>query len=177
MNIDVIAFEYVNLRKGNKSSLHCTYLRCSPKSSKVSFDGDSNTGGIHQKCAFPKRKTTSKSPSYRSHWDALRTTYGREKRAYNFIVANGKTVFYLTVASYLCQRNWRKAQVCRTRFSNIFFAYSTEEGSKFFVYDNVNLPILLFYYRYSHFDSQVEKNPLIVPIGKWKICLYTECIC
>lgn len=66
MNIDVIAFEYVNLRKGNKSSLHCTYLRCSPKSSKVSFDGDSNTGGIHQKCAFPKRKTTSKSPSYRS---------------------------------------------------------------------------------------------------------------
>jgi hypothetical protein len=35
----------------------------------------------------------------------------------------------------------------------------------------------LFYYRYSHFDSQVEKNPLIVPIGKWKICLYTECIC
>ncbi len=114
MNIDVIAFEYVNLRKGNKSSLHCTYLRCSPKSSKVSFDGDSNTGGIHQKCAFPKRKTTSKSPSYRSHWYALRTTYGREKRAYNFIVANGKTVFYLTVASYLCQRNWRKAQVCRT---------------------------------------------------------------
>lgn len=108
MNIDVIAFEYVNLRKGNKSSLHCTYLRCSPKSSKVSFDGDSNTGGIHQKCAFPKRKTTSKSPSYRSHWYALRTTYGREKRAYNFIVANGKTVFYLTVASYLCQRNWRK---------------------------------------------------------------------
>ena len=91
MNIDVIAFEYVNLRKGNKSSLHCTYLRCSPKSSKVSFDGDSNTGGIHQKCAFPKRKTTSKSPSYRSHWYALRTTYGREKRAYNFIVANGKT--------------------------------------------------------------------------------------
>ena len=67
--------------------------------------------------------------------------------------------------------------MCRTRFSNIFFAYSTEEGSKFFVYDNVNLPILLFYYRYSHFDSQVEKNPLIVPIGKWKICLYTECIC
>ena len=55
MNIDVIAFEYVNLRKGNKSSLHCTYLRCSPKSSKVSFDGDSNTG-YPSEMRFPETK-------------------------------------------------------------------------------------------------------------------------
>lgn len=46
---------------------------------------------------------------------------------------------------------------------NIFFAYGTLEQLKTYVYDNVNLPFLRFYYRYSHPSSLREKTPLTVP--------------
>ena len=46
---------------------------------------------------------------------------------------------------------------------NIFFAYGTEEEVKTFVYDNVNLPFLRFYYRHIHIGRKIEKTPMIVP--------------
>ena len=46
---------------------------------------------------------------------------------------------------------------------NIFFAYGTEEQLKTFVYDNVNLPFLRFYYRHIHIGRKIEKTPMIVP--------------
>ena len=38
----------------------------------------------------------------------------------------------------------------------------TEEEIKSFVYDNINLPYLRFYYRHFHISKKVEKEPLIV---------------
>lgn len=46
---------------------------------------------------------------------------------------------------------------------NIFFAFGTENQIKTFVYDNVNLPFLRFYYRHIHVGNRIEKTPLIVP--------------
>ena len=53
--------------------------------------------------------------------------------------------------------------VTKSRLPNIFFAYGTEEQLKSFVYDNVNLPFLRFYYRHVHVGRRIEKIPLIVP--------------
>ena len=53
--------------------------------------------------------------------------------------------------------------VIESRLPNIFFAYGTEEQLKSFVYDNVNLPFLRFYYRHVHVGRRIEKIPLIVP--------------
>ena len=39
----------------------------------------------------------------------------------------------------------------------------TEEQLKTFVYDNVNLPFLRFYYRHIHIGRKIEKTPMIVP--------------
>lgn len=50
-----------------------------------------------------------------------------------------------------------------SRIPNIFFAYGTEEELKTFVYDNVNLPYLRFYYRHVHVGKKIVKEPLIVP--------------
>ena len=33
--------------------------------------------------------STSNAPSTTKHWYAMRTTYGREQKAYDFIVSNG----------------------------------------------------------------------------------------
>ena len=77
------------------------------------------------------------------HWYALRTTYGREKKAYDYMTAKGITAFYPTTETVKLIKGKRKV-VTESRLPNIFFAYGTEEQLKFFVYDNVNLPIPSF---------------------------------
>lgn len=96
------------------------------------------------------------------HWYALRTTYGREKKAYDFLTANGITAFYPTI-NVVKIVNGKRKNVTESRLPNIFFAYGTEEQIKSFVYDNVNLPFLRFYYRHTYVGLSVSRTPLIVP--------------
>ena len=96
------------------------------------------------------------------HWYALRTTYGREKKAYDYMTAKGITAFYPTTEVVKLIKGKRKI-VIESRLPNIFFAYGTEEQLKTFVYDNVNLPFLRFYYRHVHVGRRIEKVPMIVP--------------
>lgn len=37
---------------------------------------------------------------------------------------------------------------------------------KSFVYDNVNLPFLRFYYRHTHVGSRIDKAPMVVPASQ-----------
>ena len=96
------------------------------------------------------------------HWYALRTTYGRERKAYDYMTAKGITAFYPTIKTVKLIKGKRKV-VTESRLPNIFFAYGTEEQLKTFVYDNVNLPFLRFYYRHVHVGRRIDKRPLIVP--------------
>ena len=97
-----------------------------------------------------------------SHWYALRTTYGREKKAYDYMVAKGVTAFYPT-KTIVRVVNGKRRLVTISRLPNMFFAYGTEEQLKTYVYDNVNLPFLRFYYRHLHIGNEIEKIPMIVP--------------
>ena len=78
------------------------------------------------------------------------------------MTAKGVTAFYPTITSVKLINGKRKA-VTESLLPNIFFAYGTEEQLKTFVYDNVNLPFLRFYYRHVHAGGRIEKTPLIVP--------------
>ena len=106
----------------------------------------------------PKAQKEEDAP----HWYALRTTYGREKKAYDYMTAKGITAFYPTIDTVKLINGKRKV-VTESRLPNIFFAYGTEEQLKTFVYDNVNLPFLRFYYRHVHEGARIIKEPLIVP--------------
>lgn len=55
-----------------------------------------------------------------------------------------------------------------SRLPNILFAFGTEEDIKTFVYDNVNLPYLRFYYKHIHTGARIMKTPLIVPDNQIK---------
>ena len=92
----------------------------------------------------------------------MRTTYGGEKKAYDYLTAKGITAFYPTTNVVKLIKGKRKV-VTESCLPNIFFAYGTEEQLKSFVYDNVNLPFLRFYYRHIHVGRRIEKTPLIVP--------------
>ena len=60
-------------------------------------------------------------------------------------------------------RSGQRTAVEESRLPNIFFAYGKEDEIKSFVYDNVNLPYLRFYYRHIHEGARMSKEPLIVP--------------
>lgn len=96
------------------------------------------------------------------HWYALRTTYGRERKAYEYLTKKNIVAFYptLTVTRLV---NGKKKLVETSRLPNIFFAYGTEDEIKAYVYDNVNLPYLRFYYRKVLAGRMAGKEPLIVP--------------
>lgn len=96
------------------------------------------------------------------HWYALRTTYGREKKAYDYMTAKGITAFYPTQKTVKIIKGKRKV-VTESLLPNIFFAYGTLNQLKIFVYDNINLPFLRFYYRHVHIGRIIEKIPMTVP--------------
>lgn len=78
------------------------------------------------------------------------------------MTTKGITAFYPTTDTVKLIKGKRKI-VTESRLPNIFFAYGTEEQLKSFVYDNVNLPFLRFYYRHVHVGRRIEKIPMIVP--------------
>lgn len=118
--------------------------------------------GVSTKNALLATKPKAPREADTPHWYALRTTYGREKKAYDYLTAKGITAFYPTTNVVKLIKGKRKV-VTESRLPNIFFAYGTEEQLKEYVFDNVNLPFLRFYYRHIHEGNTIKKTPLIVP--------------
>lgn len=123
---------------------------------------ESSQTGVSTKNALLATKPKAQREADIPHWYALRTTYGREKKAYDYLTAKGITAFYPTTNVVKLIKGKRK-NVTESRLPNIFFAYGTEEQLQEYVYDNVNLPFLRFYYRHYHEGSKIKKTPLIVP--------------
>lgn len=123
---------------------------------------ESSQTGVSTKNALLVTKPKAPREADIPHWYALRTTYGREKKAYDYMTARGITAFYPTTNVVKLIKGKRKV-VTESRLPNIFFAYGTEEQLKEYVYDNVNLPFLRFYYRHYHEGNKIKKTPLIVP--------------
>ena len=123
---------------------------------------ESSQTGVSTKNAHLATKSKAQREGDVPHWYTLRTTYGREKKAYDYMTAKGITAFYPTTHVVKLIKGKRKV-VTESRLPNIFFAYGTEEQLKEYVFDNVNLPFLRFYYRHTHEGSRIIKTPLIVP--------------
>ena len=132
-----------------------------PEAQSIVSAESSQTGVSTRNAHIASKPKVQKEEDF-PHWYALRTTYGREKKAYDYLTAKGITAFYPTINSVKLINGKRKV-VTESRLPNIFFAYGTEEQLKTFVYDNVNLPFLRFYYRHEHVGSRAIKTPLIVP--------------
>ena len=96
------------------------------------------------------------------HWYALRVTYGREKKVYDYLVSKNVEAFYPTITTIKLVDGKRKT-IEESRLPNIFFARGTEDESKPSGYDNVDLRHLRFYYRHLHEGARIIKRPLVVP--------------
>ena len=132
-----------------------------PEAQSIVSAKSSQTGVSTRNAHIASKPKAQKEADF-PHWYALRATYGREKKAYDYLTAKGITAFYPTTNVVKLIKGKRK-NVTESRLPNIFFAYGTEEQLKTFVYDNVNLPFLRFYYRHVHIGRRIAKTPLIVP--------------
>ena len=74
-------------------------------------------------------KTIKRKLNDEPHWYALRVTYGREKKACDYLDGKHVSVFYPTVTTVKVIDGKRKS-VKVSRIPNIFFARGTEEVIK-----------------------------------------------
>ena len=112
-------------------------------------------------------KTSKRKPKEVPQWYALRVTYGREKKAYDYLIEKHVEAYYPTIKT-VKEVDGKRKTVEESRLPNIFFARGTEEEIKSFVYDNINLPYLRFYYKHTHTGARIMKSPLIVPDNQIK---------
>lgn len=96
------------------------------------------------------------------HWYALRTTYGREQLAYEYMNSHGAMVYWPTMEQ-IKEVDGKRRKVRVSRIPNILFAHGTLLQVQRFVYDNANLPFLRFYYAKETIGREIVRRPLIVP--------------
>lgn len=83
---------------------------------------ESSQTGVSTRNAHIASKPKAQKEEDSPHWYALRTTYGREKKAYDYMTAKGITAFYPTTDTVKLIKGKRKI-VTESRLPNIFFAY------------------------------------------------------
>lgn len=139
-----------------------------PEVQKPSQAEDSNTG-VSTRNALSQNPAsatltanTPSSANTQKHWYAMRTTYGREQTAYEYIVSNGGNAYLPLIKQERIVKG-KKTITEVSRIPNIFFVHGTEDEVKAFAYDNVHLPFLRFYYESHHEGVRIIKEPLIVP--------------
>lgn len=84
-----------------------------------------------------------------------------------YLVGKHVEAYYPTIKT-VKEVDGKRKTVEESRLPNIFFARGTEEEIKSFVYDNINLPYLRFYYKHTHIGARIMKTPLIVPDNQIK---------
>lgn len=95
-------------------------------------------------------------------WFALRTTYNREKKAYEYLLNQNCEVYWPTT-KVMRDINGKKVKMEVSRIPNILFAHGTFDQLKEFVYDNFHLPFLRFYYEENRTPDGIVRKPLVVP--------------
>lgn len=135
-----------------------------PPENMQSVENEQNAEkGVSTNCVLTK----TGQQGAEAHWYALRTTYGREKKAYEYLLEQGVKAFYPTIKTIKQIKGKRKI-VHVSRLPNIFFAYGTERELSTYVFDNTHLPFLRFYYRHYYRGRTVHKTPMIVPDNQMK---------
>ena len=117
--------------------------------------------GVSTRNALPRKSPESNPTKDVPHWYAIRCTYGRERKAYEFFSKQGIEAFYPTITSTKTT-DGKKEAIEESRLPNILFAFGTFEQLKVYVYDNHHddTKFLRFYYNFHHDGT---KEPLIVP--------------
>lgn len=116
------------------------------------ISAESSQAGVSTRNVLSPNAPAQKKPKDNMHWYALRATYGREGKANDYLRGKNIETFYPTLKTVKLIDGKRVTRE-ESRIPNMFFARGTEEEIKSYVYDNVNLPYLRFYYAHKHIEG------------------------
>lgn len=124
--------------------------------------------GIHEQGCPPTTPSPQPNPPLtfiqKPHWYVLRAAWGSEQQSCDYISQNSNDVeLFWPIHSVARQRNGKIEFQKESLIPNIFFANATRRELEKFVYDNLHLPYLRFYYHKFHRDGELVHEPLIVP--------------
>ena len=142
-----------------------------PKVENSSQSENSDTGVSTHFVPLPKEIMASRRAAHQPHWYAIRCTYGRERKAYEFFSKNGIEAFYPTITNTK-STDGKTETIVESRLPNLLFAFGSYEQLKKYVFDNHDDTKYLRFYYNMHHDG--TKEPLVVPqwqmISLMKIC-------
>jgi transcription antitermination factor NusG len=94
-------------------------------------------------------------------WYVLRATYGREKKAYDYIVNDG-TIAYLPLRYVQKSIEGRKKRILAPLLPNILFVYSEKEKINEYLKQTPELSYLRYYYNHLETDANGVNPPMVV---------------
>lgn len=96
-------------------------------------------------------------------WYVLRATYGRERKAFDFICKCGTTAFLPTLKEELKKGSEIVVQE-KSLIPNIVFVYTTSEDIVRYIKGKGSLSFLHFYYNRTSLNLKGKNDPLTVPV-------------
>ena len=143
---------------------HCELSPLTPPPSPLTVPAPPSSSNVPHSTLNLQRSSLNVPPStfQVKNWYTLRTTYGREQLAYDYITSHGGTAYWPTIKQ-IKEVDGKRSKVRISRIPNILFAHGTLQEVQHFVYDNANLPFLRFYYTKETIGREIWRRPLIVP--------------
>lgn len=128
------------------------------------LEEENSQTGVSTRNALPKTIRRKPKPETIPHWYAIRCTYGRERKAYEFFSKKGIEAFYPTITNTK-STDGKTETIVESRLPNLLFAFGSYEQLKKYVFDNhEDTKYLRFYYNMHHDGT---KEPLVVP--QWQM--------
>ena len=106
--------------------------------------------------------TVAYTPDPEKLWFVFRASYGREDRAFDYLVDDG-TYSYIAKRYVEKYVHGKRKRVLETLIPNLLFVYTTKEKADAYVKTTPELSFLTYYYNHFQLDSEQKNPPLVIP--------------
>ncbi|MBP3789166.1 MAG: UpxY family transcription antiterminator [Prevotella sp.] len=100
-------------------------------------------------------------PAPDKHWYVFRASYGREDKAFDYIVADG-TFAYIAKRYVRKSVNGKQKKVLETLIPNLLFVYTTDEKASEYIENTPPISFLSYYYNHFRLDEHQKNPPLTI---------------
>ena len=107
-------------------------------------------------------------------WYVFRASYGREDKAFDYIVEDG-TFAYIAKRYVYKVVNGKEKKVLETLIPNLLFVYTTEDKANEYVKRTPALSYLTYYYNHFELDESSKNPPLTVPCREMENFIMATC--
>ena len=113
-------------------------------------------------------------PTPDKSWYVFRASYGREDRAFDYIVADG-TYAYIAKRHVRKFVNGKQKKVLETLIPNLLFVYTTDAKASEYIKNTPPTSFLSYYYNHFRLDENQKNPPLTIQSEHLKLVTESQC--